>query len=95
MTLFIVHFLHSPIYSLSLCRNILLSTLFSNVASPCSYLTMRNKGSHSYKTKGRIKVLYILIEWISTLNNSYFEVPHVQVRYKIPHITDPRTLSPT
>jgi hypothetical protein len=40
--------------------NILLTTLFSNTLSLCFSLNMRDQVSHSYKTNGRIMVLYIL-----------------------------------
>jgi hypothetical protein len=35
-------------------------TLFSNTLSLCSSLNVRDQVSHSYKTTGRIMVLYIL-----------------------------------
>jgi hypothetical protein len=41
--------------------NILLSNLFSNTLSLCSSLNIRDQDSHSYRTTGKIIVLYILI----------------------------------
>jgi hypothetical protein len=40
--------------------NILLRTLFSNILSLCSSLSVTYQVSHPYKTTGRIMVLYIL-----------------------------------
>jgi hypothetical protein len=53
-------FLHSPVTSSLLGRNILLSTLFSDTLSLCSSLNVTDQVSHPYKTTGRIMVLYIL-----------------------------------
>jgi hypothetical protein len=52
--------LHSPVTSSLLGPNILLSTLFSNTLSLCSYLNVRDQVSHPYKTTGRIMVLQML-----------------------------------
>jgi len=41
--------------------NILLSTLSSNILSPCYSLTMKVQVSHSYTTKDKITVLYISV----------------------------------
>ncbi|PNF31806.1 hypothetical protein B7P43_G11368, partial [Cryptotermes secundus] len=41
--------------------NVLLNTLFSNTLSLCSSLNVRDKVPHSYRTTGKIIVLYILI----------------------------------
>jgi predicted transporter len=41
--------------------NILLTILFSNTLCLCSTHNAKNKVSHSYKTTGKIIVLYILI----------------------------------
>jgi hypothetical protein len=49
-------FLHSAVTS-----SLLLSTLFSNTLKRCSSLNVWDQGSHSYKIKGKITVLYILI----------------------------------
>jgi hypothetical protein len=59
------HFLISP--------NIRLSALFSDTLSLCSSPSVKDQVSHSYKTTGKIMVLYILIsvilETICFLNN--------------------------
>jgi hypothetical protein len=54
------NFLKSPVTSSVLGPNILLSTLFSNTLSLCSFLDIRHQVSHAYKTTGSIMVLYIL-----------------------------------
>jgi hypothetical protein len=48
------NFLHSPVTSSNLDQNILPRTLFSNTLSLCSFLSVRYKVSHKYKTTGRI-----------------------------------------
>jgi len=53
--------LHSPVTSSLLGSNILLSTLFSNTLSLCSFLSVSDQASHPYKTTGNITVLNILI----------------------------------
>ena len=52
-------FLHSSVTSSLLGSNILLSTLFSNTLSLHSPLNVRDQVSLSYKTTGKIIVLYI------------------------------------
>jgi hypothetical protein len=52
--------LHFPVTSSLLGPNILLSTLFSNILSPCFSLSVRDQVSHPYKT-GKIIVLCTLI----------------------------------
>ena len=54
-------FLHSPVTSSPLGRNILLNALLSNTLSLRSSLNVSNQLSHPYKTTGKIIVLYILI----------------------------------
>jgi hypothetical protein len=54
------NFLPFPVTSSLLDQNILLSTLFSDTLSLCCSLDVRDQVSHSYKTAGRIMVLYIL-----------------------------------
>jgi len=54
------NFLHSPITSPLLGRNILLNTLFSNTLRLGFSLNMNDKFSHPYKTAGKIIVLCIL-----------------------------------
>ena len=54
-------FLHSLVTSSLLGPNIFLSTLFSNTLSPRSSLNVNNKVSHPYETRGKVRVLYILI----------------------------------
>ena len=51
--------LHSPVTLLG--PNILLHTMFSNTLSFLSFLTVSDQVSHTYKTTGKIIVLYILI----------------------------------
>jgi hypothetical protein len=41
--------------------NILLSTLFSNTLSVCSFLYVEDQVSHSYRTTGKITVPYFPI----------------------------------
>jgi hypothetical protein len=52
------NFFHSPVTPSLLGQNILLSNLFPNTLSLCSFLNVRDKVSHPYKTTGRIMVLY-------------------------------------
>jgi len=52
-------FLYSPVTSSLLGPNILLSTLFSNTLSLCSFLNVSDQVKHPYKTRGKIIVLYI------------------------------------
>jgi hypothetical protein len=54
-------FLQTPVTSSLLGPNTLLSTLFPNTLTLCSSLNVRVQVSHSYKTTGKIIVLYILI----------------------------------
>jgi hypothetical protein len=54
-------FLQPPLISSLLGSNILLSTLFSNTLSLCSFLNIRDQVLHPYRTIGKIIVLYILI----------------------------------
>ena len=53
--------LHSPVTSSLLGPNILLNTIFSNTLSFLSSRNVSDQASHSYKTTGKIIVLYILI----------------------------------
>ena len=53
--------LHSPINSSLLGPNILLNTVFSNTHNFISFRNIKDQGSHTYKTTGKIVVLYILI----------------------------------
>ena len=54
-------YLHSPVTSSLLDPNILLNTLFSNTLSLRSSPNVSDQVSHSYKTTGRIIVLYVLV----------------------------------
>ena len=54
-------FLHSPITSPHLDPNFLLNTLFSNILSLRSFLSVNDHVSHSHKTTGKIVELYICI----------------------------------
>jgi hypothetical protein len=54
-------FLHSPVTSSLLGTNILLKTLYSNTPSLRTSLNVSDQVSHSYKTTGKIIVLFILI----------------------------------
>jgi hypothetical protein len=54
-------FLHPLVTSSILGPNILLSTLFSNTLSLCSFLTVRDQVSHPYRITGKIIVFYIVI----------------------------------
>ena len=51
----------SPVTSSLLGPNILLNTMFSNALSFLPSLNVSDQASHSYKTTGKIIVLYILI----------------------------------
>ena len=55
------NFLHSPVTPSLLAPNILLNPLFSNTLSLCSSFNVSDQVSHSYKTTGRIIVLYIFL----------------------------------
>ena len=57
------NFLHSPVTWVLLSPNIPLSTLFSNTLNLRSSLNVIDQVSHSYKTTGKIMVLYILTLW--------------------------------
>ena len=52
-------FLHSPVTSSLLGPNILLSTRFLNTLNLPSSLNVSDQGSHPYKTRSKIIVLYI------------------------------------
>jgi hypothetical protein len=54
-------FLQPPVTSSLFGPNILLNIRFQNILSPCSSLNVRDQVSYSYKTTGKIVVLYILI----------------------------------
>jgi hypothetical protein len=54
-------FFKPPVTSSLFSPNILLSTLFSNTLSLCSYLNVREQVWHPYKTTGKIIIFYILI----------------------------------
>ena len=54
-------FLHPLVTSSLLGPNILLNTIFSNTLSLRSSLNVSDQVSHSYKTTGKIIVLYILV----------------------------------
>ena len=54
-------FLHSLVTSSLLGPNTLLNTLFSNTLSLRSCLNVTDQVSHTYKTTGKIIILYILI----------------------------------
>ena len=49
---------------LSFSPNILFSTLFSNILSPRSSLSVSDLVSHPYKARGKIIILYIIIGWL-------------------------------
>jgi hypothetical protein len=51
----------SPVTLSLLGPDILLSILFSNTHNLCSYLNVKDRVSHSYKTRGNIILLNILI----------------------------------
>jgi hypothetical protein len=57
-------FIHSPVTSSILGPNIPLNTPFSNTLSLCCSLDVGDHVSHSYKTRGKIVVLYILIVFV-------------------------------
>jgi hypothetical protein len=52
--------LHSPVTSSLFVPNIVLRTSFSNTLSLCSFLSVRDQVSHSYRTAFRIMILFIL-----------------------------------
>jgi hypothetical protein len=54
-------FLQCPVTSSLFVPNILLSTLFSNILSQCSFFNVSGQVSHPYKSTGKTTVLYILI----------------------------------
>jgi hypothetical protein len=59
MKLLITQFSPASCYFIPFGLNIILSTLFSNTLSLYSSLNVRVQISHPYKTKGKIRVLYI------------------------------------
>jgi hypothetical protein len=59
---FLCSFLHSLVTPSFFGPNILLSTLFSNTLSLCSFLNVRDQVLHPYRTTGKIIDLYILID---------------------------------
>jgi hypothetical protein len=61
MKLLTVQFPPTSISSSLIGQDILLSTLFSSTLGLCSSLNVRDQGSYSYRTTGKIVVLYILI----------------------------------
>jgi hypothetical protein len=61
MKLIIVQLLLYAVTIFLLAPNILLTILFSNILRLCTSLNVRDKVSSSYKTTGRIVVLYNLI----------------------------------
>jgi hypothetical protein len=52
-------YLHLPVTPSLFSPNILLSTLFSNTLSLCSFSNVRDHFSHPHKTRGKFIVLYI------------------------------------
>ena len=54
-------FLHSFVTSCLLSPNILLNTLFSHTLCLSSSLNVNDQVSHSYKTRGKIVILYTVI----------------------------------
>jgi hypothetical protein len=54
-------FLQHPVTSSLLGPNIPLSTLFSNTLNLYTFLHVRDKVSHPYKTTGKITVLFLLV----------------------------------
>jgi hypothetical protein len=61
MKLLVMQFSPPSRHLIPLGPNILLSILFSNTLSLCSSLNVRDRVSHSYRTTGKIIVLYVLI----------------------------------
>jgi hypothetical protein len=61
MKLLIMQLLQPPVTSSLFGLNILLNTLFSNTLSLCFSLNVRDQVSHTYRTTGKIIVLYFLI----------------------------------
>jgi hypothetical protein len=59
MKLLVMKFSPLPCYLVLLGPNILLDTLFSNIFSLRSSLNISDQVSHTYKTTGKIMVLYI------------------------------------
>ena len=66
-------FLPSTVNSSFLGPNILLSTLFSNTVSLCSFLSMRDQVSHPYETTGNTIVLYFILKvfWRANWKTKY------------------------
>jgi hypothetical protein len=71
------NFPQPPTISSLFSPNIFLSTLFSNTLSLCSSFIIRGQVSHLYKTRGKIIVLYILIDRLCRL---VVRVPGYRIR---------------
>jgi hypothetical protein len=54
-------FLQRPVLSSLFGKNILLSTLFSNILSLCPIVNITERVSNPYRTRDKIIVYYILI----------------------------------
>jgi hypothetical protein len=61
MKLLVIQLSQPPVTSGLLGPTILLNTLFSNTVSRGSSLNVRNQASYTYRTTGKIIVLYILV----------------------------------
>jgi hypothetical protein len=76
------NFLHSPVTSSLLVPN---TVLFSNTLCLCTSLSLRDQVSHSYKTTGRIMVLFMFNLYIpgqqvgrqETLNRMVASIPRI------------------
>jgi len=80
-------FLHSPVVSSRLGPNILLSTLFSNTLR-CFFLNMSHQVSHTYKTTGKIIVLYVFI--FIVLDSKLEDKRYYQMEAIIPRLQSAR-----
>jgi hypothetical protein len=60
MELLIMYFSPTSRHFISLRSKFLLSTLFSNTLGPRSSLNIRDQVCHTYRTTGKLTILYVL-----------------------------------
>jgi hypothetical protein len=73
-------FHHPPVTKSLLVTNILLSILFSNTLSLCSFFNVGDQVSHPYKTKSKIMISYI---WFLSLQSADKETEALEAKVKL------------